>query len=179
MKELIDFATQIGSLKQVDRAGWKRYGIDHPESVADHTMRCVILALTLPTGIEVNRLKVAQLMAIHDLPESNPSVGDITPHDGISVAEKFERERSAMADLCALLPNGRDLYELWLEYEAKETDESRIAHDLDKLEMAMQAAEYERLHSMDLTEFFESAQVKIRHPVLQKILSELMEKRGK
>lgn len=178
MKEYLQFATQVGDLKRLKRSGWKRHGIDAPESVADHKLRSVILAMTLPKEIEVDRTRVAQLLALHDLPESDPTVGDITPLDGITDEEKFEREKAAMLRLCALLSNGDEIYQLWLEYEEKVTPESKIAHDLDKLEMAMQAVEYERQHGLDLWEFIESAAAKIAHPVLQNVLKELIAGRG-
>jgi putative hydrolase of HD superfamily len=178
MREYLEFTTQVGELKELKRSGWKRHGIEPRESVADHTARSVILAMTLPKEIEVNRARVAQMLAIHDLPETDPAVGDITPFDGVSDDEKFEREKAAMSRLCSKFSNGDEIYQLWLEYEAQETPESRVAHDLDKLEMAMQAVEYERKHDLDLWEFIESATAKISHPVLQNVLKELIARRG-
>lgn len=45
---------------------------------------------------------------------------------------------------------------LWNEYEAASTPEARFVKDLDKLEMILQAHEYEEEQDVDLSEFFDS-----------------------
>ena len=51
---------------------------------------------------------------------------------------------------------GADIESLWLEYENGETREAQLLKDLDKLEMLVQAEEYERSQNMPLGAFFES-----------------------
>jgi putative hydrolase of HD superfamily len=50
----------------------------------------------------------------------------------------------------------RRLMDLWQEYEQHETVEAVIVHDLDKWDMVLQAAEYEKRHGKLLDSFFES-----------------------
>lgn len=180
MKEFVDAALQAGELKRLKRSGWKRHGIDDArrESVADHSFRCEFIAMILPLEIDVNRTKVMQLMKVHDLPEGFPEVGDITPHDNVDAQTKFALELSAMERLCASLQNGHDCLALWKEYEERKTPESLVAHDIDKLEMAMQALEYERSHGADLSEFFADASTKIRHPILREMLGDVIGRRS-
>lgn len=177
MKEYIDFALQLGELKRLRRSGWKRKGIENGETVAEHIFRSDILAFTLPREIEVNRVKLLQLMLVHDLAESDQNVGDIMPCDDVPNEEKFEREKSAMEKLCANIDNGDLIFALWMEYEAGETVESKIAHDIDKLEMAIQALDYERTHNIDLSEFFEDAHFRIKHPLVIELLQEVCKRR--
>jgi putative hydrolases of HD superfamily len=134
-------------LKQVSRAGWLRVGIENPESVADHSWGVALLALALcPADLDLS--KVLALAIVHDLPEVR--AGDITPYDGVSGTEKRRLEAAAAE---AMLPSA--LREIWLEYDAGTTPESRFVHMLDKLEMGLQALNYTA--TADVTEFLDSA----------------------
>lgn len=170
---LLAALAQVGALKTLRRAGWLRVGIDAPESVADHSFRTALLALSLGPrlGVDVDRL--VRLVLVHDLPESDPTVGDITPHQGIDRDEKRRREHAAMERLAARLPGGADLLALWLEYDEGASPESRAAHQFDALEMALQAAEYQAATGTDLSEFLASARARIEHPALRSVLDAL------
>lgn len=50
---------------------------------------------------------------------------------------------------------GKDIREVWQEYEDGETLESQFVHDVDKVELILQMVEYERAHNceIDLSEF--------------------------
>merc|ERR1712183_758120 len=62
--------------------------------------------------------------------------------DKISKEEKAQREAQAMEII--LGKQRPDLIEVWREYEDQNTPEARFVKDLDKLEMLIQADEYER-----------------------------------
>lgn len=51
------------------------------------------------------------------------------------------------------------------EYEAGVTTEAKLCKDFDKIEMIMQAYEYEAEQSLDLQEFFDSTAGKWRTPL--------------
>ena len=173
MSDLLQALTQVGALKSLRRAGWVRKGLIDPESVADHSFRMAILALVFAGDLGVDAGRLLRLVLVHDLPESDPAVGDITPFCGIDRAEKRSRERATMERLGAVLPGGDELLRLWLEYDAGETPEADAAHQLDALEMALQSREYEDVLGTDLSEFRESARARIRHPALLVLLDEL------
>ena len=63
---------------------------------------------------------------------------------------------------------------LWMEYEEQQTLESQIIMQLDKLDAAIQALEYEKM-GYDVTEFYPYTLSKIQDPVLIKILKLLLE----
>jgi putative hydrolase of HD superfamily len=158
-------ADTIQSLKQLRRAGWLRGGVGEAacESVAEHTFGVALLALLLPAAVrlDVNREHCLALAVVHDLAES--VVGDITPHDGVDPAEKRRREEAAVRDLASKLGDP-SLIDLWLEFEAGETAEAKLVRELDVIEMAMQAAAYERagkLSAADTRRFVESAHARI------------------
>ena len=95
-------------------------------------------------------------MAIcHDVAEVK--VGDITPHDGISPQEKVAMETKAMLDISSKLPRGQEMLELYEEYEAGVTPESRFLKLCDKLDMALQSYEYQNRTDVDLSNFRKTA----------------------
>ena len=65
-------------------------------------------------------------------------VGDITPYQGITKAEKHKKEAEAMNQLKETLENsevGQELVELWQEYEAQATPEAKLVKEFDKMDM--------------------------------------------
>jgi len=74
--------------------------------------------------------------------------------------EKAALEAAAMAALRAeLAPHGEEdtFGALWREYEAHATPAARLVKDADKLEMLLQALEYERAQpALDLSQFYEA-----------------------
>jgi len=59
------------------------------------------------------------------------------------------------------------------------TPEAKIFWQLDKLEMAIQAYEYEKEQKINLEEFFETSEMYIRHPLLRQIFNDLLKLRKK
>lgn len=170
------------------------------ESIADHmyrmSMMCMFAPSTLlqPTdgrpGIDVSR--AMKMALVHDLGES--IVGDITPMDGIDKEEKHRRELSAITwiaqDLCGGIESldergdtvkgavGREIQELWEEYEAGRTLTSRFVKDIDKMELVVQTVEYEKESGgrTDLSEFMWVCE-KIELPEMKQWCRELIAER--
>ncbi|KAJ8936663.1 hypothetical protein NQ314_012203 [Rhamnusium bicolor] len=92
---------------------------------------------------KLNRFKCLQLALIHDLAEC--IVGDITPLDNIPEDKKHAMEDEAMLELTTYLGSevGSLIYNLYKEYEAKETPEARFVKDLDRFDMLCTATYYE------------------------------------
>ena len=144
----------IMQLKALPRAGWLRVGIDKPESVAAHSWGLAMLCMEWApkSHIQLDLTKVLKLALIHDIPEV--ITGDITPHDNIPVAHKHTQELQAAK---ALLPP--ELFELWQEYLNGNTPEAHFVHQMDKIDMAIQAKVYQNLTNTD--EFIDSAYRKL------------------
>merc|ERR1712066_331613 len=66
--QYIKFLSESSKLKQTPRTGWVQREIPHPESVADHSHRMALMALTFPNrppGVDVGL--AVQMCVIHDL----------------------------------------------------------------------------------------------------------------
>ena len=70
-------------------------------------------------------------------------------------------------------------YQLVQEYQESNSSESKIVHQIDKLEMALQAKIYEKDgHSKDkLESFFESARIEISDPKLKELFTKIIKDR--
>lgn len=110
----------------------------------------IITLLTPPTlASRLDLPRCMKMCLIHDMAES--LVGDITPVDGVSKPEKSRREAETISFLSSsLLGNvyggvpGRELAEIWHEYEESKTLEAKFVHDVDKMELLLQMYEYEK-----------------------------------
>ncbi|HEV2373176.1 MAG TPA: HD domain-containing protein [Streptosporangiaceae bacterium] len=134
------FLFEMGHLKKTTRAGWLLLGISSPESVAEHSFRVGIvgMALAVLEGADVGR--TAAMCLLHDAHETR--IGDI-PSVGRAYVTSAVPE-AISAHQTAAMPDGvgKVFHEFVAEYEAEQTLESRIAHDADKIETLLQAAEY-------------------------------------
>ena len=142
---IIDFITEAGKLKKLPRTGWVESGVQEPESVADHSFRVILIALILADVRGLDSLKVVRMALLHDLAEVE--TGDLTPlqKKADSIATK-RAEEEVMNKLLLKLPEDiREAYQLaWHEFSEASTQEAILIRDADKLEMVMQASEYQR-----------------------------------
>lgn len=145
MKELA-FLKTAENLKKELRHSWLSDG--RRESVAEHSWRLGLMAyryagrLDQPVSVE----KCLKLALVHDLAEAK--VGDIPVFNcqtEDSKRNKFLREKAAMDEIKNSLGDkqGNELHEVWVEYEAQETYESKFIKALDKLEVFIQHNEAE------------------------------------
>ncbi|KAK8597982.1 hypothetical protein V6N13_095374 [Hibiscus sabdariffa] len=176
----IDFLTLCHSLKTTKRTGWVRKEVQNPESIADHMYRMGLMSLIASDIPGIDRDKCVKMAIVHDIAEA--IVGDITPSDGIPKDEKSRREREALDHMCKLLGGGsraKEISELWMEYEENSSSEAKIVKDFDKVEMILQALEYENEQGVDLDEFFQSTAGKFQTDVGKAWASEIASRRRK
>lgn len=181
----IDFLTLTRNLKTTKRTGWVRSGVSRPESIADHMYRMSLMAMiasrdTKTTNTTVDADRCVKLAIVHDLAEA--TVGDITPYCGVSDNEKHSRELVAMENMRDVLGpdmGGDEFLELWKEYEDGITNESRLVKDLDKIEMILQAQEYEAEgdHDTSLDGFFDGTDGKWRTEIGRAWAAEIVSRR--
>ncbi|KAL8609432.1 hypothetical protein ACOMHN_006619 [Nucella lapillus] len=160
--KVFEYMTLIGKLKRVRRTGWVLRGVTEPESVSDHMYRVAMTAVLAPPPLNAD--KCVKMALVHDMAEC--IVGDLTPHDNVSKEEKHRQEEEATRHMCSLMgePIGSQLYTLWQEYENQESQESKFVKDLDRLDMIVQAYEYEQQEQRPgfLQEFFDSTEGKFQ-----------------
>ncbi|XP_071041550.1 5'-deoxynucleotidase HDDC2 isoform X2 [Parasteatoda tepidariorum] len=182
-RSVLDFLMLVGKLKHIKRTGWVRSNVPDCETIAGHMYRMSVMAFLLGDQISSNldRNKCIKMCLVHDMAEC--IVGDITPFCGVSAEEKHSREVAAMKRLSSLVGKevGAEFLSLFMEYEEKETAESKFVHDLDKFDMILQAYEYEKEsnNSLDLQQFFNSTEGIFQNPMVLEWVSDLKKQRGK
>ncbi|MES1909815.1 MAG: hypothetical protein MHM6MM_002514 [Cercozoa sp. M6MM] len=185
VKRILSFATAVGKLKRQVRTGWALRGVNRPESVAEHSFRMAAITLALGDSVQVDRDRVMRIALVHDLAEA--VVGDIPPESisGVSKAEKQQIELNAMRDLCLETFGCADMacevFSLWREYEESLTPEAQLVKDFDKIEMILQASEYEveenQPDDLDLADFYHSVSGRMQTPLGKALLAELVDRR--
>ena len=172
---LEDFLKTAIELKTIPRQGWiNKLGLKDPESVADHCYSMAVMAMIFSDLKKLDTEKIIKMTLLHDLAEA--ITGDLTPDD-IAKSKKEKMENNAMKKILANLPKSlKNQYEhLWAEYQQNSTRESRLLHQIDKLEMALQAKSYKkRFTKKQLAPFFDSAKKEISDPELKKMLKKTL-----
>ncbi|KAH8500879.1 hypothetical protein Peur_042661 [Populus x canadensis] len=174
----IDFLTLCHRLKTTKRKGWINHGIKGPESIADHMYRMSLMALIVGDLPGVNRERCIKIAIVHDIAEA--IVGDITPSDGVPKQEKSRMEQAALNEMCKVLGGGmraEEIKELWAEYENNASLEANLVKDFDKVEMILQALEYEMEHGKVLDEFFLSTAGKFQTEIGKSWAAEIASRR--
>lgn len=126
------------------RHSWLSNG--QQESVAEHSWRLAFMVclfapyLAQPVNIE----KSLKMALIHDLAEAE--TGDIPMfncQDPVSKQKKLINEQKVMFKIKSMLNNeiGQEIYDLWLEYEEKQSYEAKFVNALDKIEAHIQHGE--------------------------------------
>jgi putative hydrolases of HD superfamily len=172
--KVLDFALILGKLKKIKRTGWIKFKIPNPESVAEHSFRLAVMAMFLAPKVGANTEKSVKMALIHDLGEAE--IGDVVTTRGarviVDIAKKIENERKGLFKILNLIEEQETL-SLFDELIENKTKEAKLVSQLDELEVALQAYEYEKEHEVDLSEFFENNRNIITNKYLKAILSDL------
>jgi putative hydrolase of HD superfamily len=151
------------------------------ESVAEHTWRMSLMAVLIEPLLtrKVDTARLLKMIIIHDLVEAEArdiSALDVLRNPEIRI-KKAEDEKRAIENLRAALTetNGNEIYNLFYEFEQKETYESKVANALDKLEVQLQhnhadfstweEIEYEMSFMMDKHVAFDETLVELKHQI--------------
>lgn len=179
-KSVVDFIAIVGKSKKLHRAGWVREKIKDPESVAEHSFRVSVLAMVLSDTLGLDKEKLIKMALLHDLGEV--VTGDIVWSRGNIIdikkrAEKEEMEKQGLEKVFKTLENSNEYKKIFEEMIKRSSEEAKIFWQIDKIEMAMQALEYERDEHKKLDEFFVNAGLQIETPILKKIFGEILRRR--
>ena len=178
LDKLVQFWELAARLKAEPRRGWlKKLRLQRNESVADHSFALSLLCLFEGEKRGYNVERLLKLALLHDLEEA--ITGDLTPQDKESRGESAVRTQKIFAreQLLSYFPeeNQRAYRDLWSELENEKSREAQLVHELDKLEMALQANQYARagIEATKLKEFYESSMAAIKDPKLKRVLGEI------
>ncbi len=174
---IIDFFKTAANLKKIPRQGWiDKLSMSNPESVADHSYSMAIIGMVISDLEGYDSEKILKMILLHDLAESE--IGDYTPGQIISEKKKI-LENEAFSKILESLPNSIKFQyqEIWNEYQKITTPESIIVHQMDKLEMILQAKLYEKegYSKEKLQSFIESAKQEITNPKLKELFRKIIE----
>jgi putative hydrolase of HD superfamily len=175
---MLDFFKTAVNLKKIPRQGWiDKLSLNNPESVADHSYSMAIMSMVISDLEGYDSEKIMKMVLLHDLAESK--IGDYTPEQ-ISEEEKKNLENNAFEEIVEALPSSikSQYLKIWKEYQKNISFESNLIHQIDKLEMALQAKIYQKNTSSKekVESFFESAEINVTNIKLKKILAEIMDK---
>lgn len=124
------------------RHSWLSNG--RQESVAEHTWRMSLMAVLIEPLLDkkIDLARLLKMIIIHDLVEAE--AGDVSVLDQIRNPEirkvKQQNEEKAIENIRAMLSksNGQEIYDLFYEFEEKNTFEAKVANAIDKLEVQLQ-----------------------------------------
>ena len=109
------------------------------ENDAEHAWHMAVMAYLLReyANEPIDLAKTMMMILIHDVVEID--AGDTYAYDEAAAATQREREEAAAERLFGLLPEdqGRELRELFEEFDAYETPEARFAHTMDNFQPLM------------------------------------------
>jgi putative hydrolase of HD superfamily len=153
---LLELFLEAGNLKKLKRTGWLLRGVPTPESIADHSFRTALITLFLADelrdgGVEIDVERALRMALLHDLGEAR--ITDV-PLPAQRYFDKVEGERGALKELFGKIERAGEYTALFEEYEGGSTLEGKLVRFADKLEMLLQAYEYERTGFRDLDEFW-------------------------
>ena len=136
--EQIRFLVEMDKMKNIYRQTRVLHE-DRAENDAEHAWHLAMLALVLSeyANEPVDLKKVLATVLIHDIVEID--AGDTYAYDEAGNATKAEREQKAADRLFGMLPEdqGKEMRQLWDDFEAFATPEARFANALDRVQPLM------------------------------------------
>ena len=176
IERIINLGRFSGQLKDIVRKGWLKYPIDFPESNADHSFRVAFLSMILAEELGLNIDKCAKLSILHEFGEIKG--GDLTPEERIN-EEKIIDEQGEILKQMMIEMGGEKYYEIWNEAEKITSKEAILVKDVDRLEMCLQALEYEEKYGYDLQEFYDYTEKLLILDLPKRIFKRILELRPK
>ena len=132
MKHFAHLLFEANILKKIPRSGYHFLGAGK-ESVAEHTFSVSFIAFVMAQiEPDVDALRLIAMCLVHDLPEAK--TGDLN-----YVQKKYvtANEKKAVKEIARTLPFGTTLSDLMAEFNARESKESKLAHDADQLALIL------------------------------------------
>ena len=150
-KNVVEFYVLCNKLKNVIRTGWMDWHVskDRLESVAEHIYGVQMLAIAMWSEYkyEIDIKKVILMLAVHELEEIK--IGDLTQFQ-ISKEEKKIIGHQAVKEVLSHITEAKYIEDIILEYDARETKESKFASLCDKLECGIQCRLYDEEGLVDV-----------------------------
>lgn len=138
LEKQIEFCRELDREKFIRRQTYLSDG-EHKENDAEHAWHMAVMALVLQeyANSDIDVLRTISMILIHDVVEID--AGDTYAYDEVAKKSQKQREKSAADRIFSILPEDQKVKfrELWEEFEAEETPESKFAHTLDNFQPVM------------------------------------------
>ena len=168
-RKIINFFFELGMLKKTPRSGFQFLG-SGGESVADHSFRVAMIGFSLARlQSNVDAFRVICLCLIHDLPEARTGDRNYVNKRYVDVDES-----RALADLADPLPFGKELEDLLKEYRDSKTEEARLVHDADQLDLILELKEQNDLGNRYAEKWIHFARRRLITPIAKQIAEEIL-----
>ncbi len=168
-QNIINFFFELGMLKKTPRSGFQFLG-SGSESVAEHSFRTAMIGLALARmDSNVDPFKVVRMCLVHDLPEARTGDQNYVNKRYVTVDET-----AAMADLAGSLPFGEELKGLLKEYRDSETDEARLVHDADQLDLIVELKQQLDLGNSYAAKWIHFARQRLITPIAKEIAGQIL-----
>ena len=168
-RKIINFFFELGMLKKTPRSGFQFLGSGR-ESVADHSFRTAMIGFTLARlAGNVDPFKVVCLCLFHDIPEAR--TGD---QNNVNKRYVTVNEKSAIRDLADSLPFGEEVKELLKEYRESTTEESRLVHDADQLDLIVELKEQNDLGNTYAAKWIHFARQRLITAIAKEMAEEIL-----
>ncbi len=156
-------------LKKTPRTGFQFLGSGR-ESVADHSFRVAMIGFALARlAGNVDPYKVVCQCLVHDLPEARTGDQNYVNKRYVTV-----NEAGAIADLAGPLPFGEELKELLKEYREAATEEARLVHDADQLDLILELKEQNDLGNSYAAKWIHFARQRLITKIAKEIAEEIL-----
>lgn len=135
LEKELEFSILLDSMKRILRRT-KHIGYDIYENDAEHSFHISAMAMVFHSYCKekTDLGHTIKMLLIHDLVEIY--AGDTFCYDVEANLDKSKRESEAAIKLFGMLPKdkGEMFYNLWIEFEKKETPESKFANAMDRMQ---------------------------------------------
>jgi 5'-deoxynucleotidase YfbR-like HD superfamily hydrolase len=139
LEKCFEFIIEVEKLKAITRRT-KPLGLERYENSAEHSWQIALLALVLSNYADesVNVERVIKMLLVHDIGEIDAD--DVFFFDETGRADAKEKELLAMKRIFGILPEekGRELFELWNEFENGDSAEAKYARAVDRVMPVLQ-----------------------------------------
>ena len=164
---MINYLFEAGELKRIKRSGWWTAKIKDPESVAEHSFRCAIVAFFLAKMEGADPHKLCSAAVFHDMHETR--ILDLH-----KVAARYlDQEKAALQaekDQLAALP--QDIAAEIHSFYALSEKEKTILKDADLLECALQAREYMEIGYADAEDWLINIEKRLKTSSARQLLAQ-------
>ena len=138
LKKQMEFALEMDKEKGIGRQTYILNAL-RKENDAEHGWHLALMTMLMAeyANEKIDVARTVEMVIIHDVIEID--AGDTYAYDEAANATKAEREKKAADRIFGLLPEeqGKYFMDLWLEFEAADTPESKFANAMDSVQPVM------------------------------------------